>query len=223
MDIKKIEACVQRLRITRRWKELALNLFFIRRGIKPGFLWDLGNINVSGLLELKIVLPDILVLHIAGDYFVSSRECFHKHLHTLTLNFPTIIDITNKLEKPKIATTVIEHKVQEDLRSLVSQICDEDRTDISLGLDMNVTTLFGLMLGYPVVYYYDTKIQGNCLSNRDLTVYKVGSDNVWPISFSVPTNLSTQTSISTWLENLRTSFEDLDIKLENVNLSTIAM
>ena len=95
--------------------------------------------------------------------------------------------------------------------------------EINIGDDINVTTMFGLFLSYPVVYYYDSNLEGNCLSNTDLTVYKIGSNNLWPVSFSVPTKLLPQTNIPKWLDNLRTSFSDLDIKSESVNLPFVAM
>ena len=225
MDAKEIEEIVQRLKISRRWKELSLNLSFICKGIKPGLLWDLGKINVKMLLELRVILQDIFVLDFSGDYFVSSRKCFNKHFQNLESNFPFVIDISNNLTEPRIATTETENKIRKDFRTLVSHIngSDEDVIEIDVGDYSNVTTMFGLLLGYPVVYYYDTGIEGNCLSNRDLTVYKIGSQNLWPISFSVPTNLLPQTSIPDWLDKLRTSFSDLDIKSESVNLPFVAM
>lgn len=225
MDPKEIEPSLQRLKISKRWKELALNLSFICRGIKPGLLWDLGKIDISRLLEIRIILQDIFVLDIAGDFFLSSRKCFNKHYQNLESNFPTVIDISKNLPEPQLATADINQKVRKDFRCLFSQIneSDEDVIDINMGNDINLTTMFGLLLGYPVVYYYDTKLEGNCLSNRDLTVYKIGSNNLWPISFSVPTNLLTQINIPKWLDNLRTSFSDLDIKSESVNLPFVAM
>ena len=225
MDSEEITEIVQKLRISKRWKELALNLSFIHRGLKPGLLWDLGSINIRRLLELRIILQDIFVVDIAGDFFVSSRECFNKHLQNLESNFPTVIDISPNLTEPMIATTEIVRKIRKDFRNLLSQIKDSDTDVIGINTEanINVTTMFGLLLGYPVVYYYDTGMEGNCLPNRDLTVYKVGSQNIWPISFSVPTNLVTQTNIPDCLDSLRTSFSDLDIKSESVNLPFVAM
>ena len=225
MDAEEITEIVQKLRISKRWKELALNLSFIRRGIKPGLLWDLGNINTPGLLELKIILQDIFVLDIAGDFFVSSRECFYKHLENLESNFPIVIDISPNLTEPMIATKESYQKIKEDFKNLLSQIKDSytDVIGINIEANINLTTMFGLLLGYPVVYYYDTGMEGNCLSNRDLTVYKIGSQSIWPISFSVPTNLLAQTNIPDWLDHLRSSFSDLDIKSESVNLPFVAM
>ena len=225
MDPKEIESSLQRLKISRRWKELALNLSFICRGIKPGVLWDLGNVDIPRLLELRIILQDIFVLDISGDFFLSSRKCFNKHYQKLESNFPTVIDISKNLPEPGLATVESEQKVRNDFRYLLSQIndSDEDVIDMNIGDGINVTTMFGLLLDYPVVYYYDTNKEGNCLANRDLTVYKIGSTNLWPISFSVPTNLLPQTNIPEWLDNLRTSFSDLDIKSESVNLPFVAM
>ena len=103
METGEITEIVQRLRISKRWKELALNLSFISRGIKPGLLWDLGNINTPRLLELRIILQDIFVLDIAGDFFISSRESYTKHLQNLETNFPTVIDISSNLTVPRLS------------------------------------------------------------------------------------------------------------------------
>merc|ERR1712150_85754 len=224
-DLKEIEEIVQRLKISRRCKELSLNLSFICRGIKPGLLWDLGIINLERLLELRVILQDLFVFDFSGDYFISSRKCFNKHFENLESNFPIVIDISNNLAEPRIATSETENKIRKDFRTLLSYIngSDEDVIDIDVGEYSNMTTMFGLLLGYPIVYYYDTEIEGNCLSNRDLTVYKIGFKGLWPISFSVPTNLLPQTNIPAWLDNLRTSFSDLSIKSESVNLPFIAM
>jgi len=225
MDPKEIEPSLQRLKISKRWKELALNLSFICRGIKPGLLWDLGKIDISRLSELRIILQDVFVLDIAGDFFVSSRKCFNKHCQNLESNFPTVINISKNLPEPEVATVDIYQKVLKDFRYLFSQIneSDEEVIELNIGDDINVTTMFGLLLGYPLVYYYDTNLEGNCLSNRDLTVYKIGSNNFWPMSFSVPTSPLTQINIPKWLDNLRTSFSDLDFKSESVNLPFVAM
>ena len=87
----------------RRLQEVALNLSLIDREIKPGFVWNLEGIDTPapGLLasELKTILPDIFVLRIAVDYFISSRKSFNKHLQNLESNFPTVIDVNENLSE----------------------------------------------------------------------------------------------------------------------------
>ena len=44
--------------------------------------------------------------------------------------------------------------------------------------DWNITTIFGILLDYPVVYWYEDNVNANtCLSCKDLTNYKLNIVN----------------------------------------------
>ena len=94
-----------------------------------------------------------------------------------------------------------------DLQAVFTWPIDIIIGDIIVGNGINLTTMFGLLLCYPVVYYYDTNIEGNCLSNRDLTVFSMGYNKLWPSCFSVPENLPTAIKqANDWVHNLKASY-----------------
>ncbi|XP_071495113.1 UPF0739 protein C1orf74 homolog [Diadema antillarum] len=84
-----------------------------------------------------------------------------------------LVDVTGALEKPKIAS-------QEDIsnfalaaRDVVFQVERDSGDVVNLSCsEWNLTTVFGLLLGYPVLYWYEVDVHGNCLSYTPLCVHK---------------------------------------------------
>ena len=91
---------------------------------------------------------------------------------------------------------------------------DEQVLRIDVNSSWNICTIFGFLLGFPVVYYFDIKNANNCLNNQDLIVYKVGVNNFSPISFSIPRILEPECKdvLDSWVQ-------DMKVKISSINPS----
>lgn len=226
MFLADIEQEVRKLRITKKYKELSLILYFLMEGKKPSFLWDLGNVITSDLLKLKIFFSDLVVINISGDYLVSTSELIKQHFQDLNMNFPLIVDISCDRKEPQIATSEIIVDQKCMTVEVMKQISDsaEEVIDLPSKESWNISTLFGILLGYPVVYYYDISNENNCLSNRDLLVHKIGIKDIWATSFSVPANIEVGSRISQWAETvINVSTDDIIFQTESVNLHSVVL
>ena len=104
--------------------------------------------------------------------------------------------------------------------------------------DWNITTIFGILLDYPVVYWYEDNVNADtCLSCKDLTNYKlniVNSDA--PLmdhsiySFTIPMSVideSIQNKIDQWISRVLEIGIMHKVKLNcercNVNFSHILL
>ena len=100
------------------------------------------------------------------------------------------------------------------------QVSDDARFYIEPPATMNRTTLYGVLLGYPVIYWYDDNIAGaaSCLSMVPLLVFTVtvsmdlnGVASECDIySFSIPEALQSecQRSVDSWHSQLLFYFNE---------------
>ena len=93
---------------------------------------------------------------------------------------------------------------------------DDPHISIKPPIDMNRTALYGVLLGYPVVYWYkDVSGAGNCLSMIPLRVTTVtvsaNARNCDIYSFSIPEALfhECKESVNAWCSELIEKFEQL--------------
>ena len=180
------------IRMTKRIEDFSMNLYFLKRGLKPSILWDFGKVNVEKLCGLKSLMgPDLLILDVASsDYFICLKSSLLKTLEKCLSNPPLFIDASEALEKPEEAGTDVSNLLIRMVQCVLEQINNQSDNFLSISVDKswNLSSLFGILLGFPVVYYYDI-IGDNCLGNLDLTVWSVGSGQVNPVSFSSPANM----------------------------------
>ena len=104
MILTDIEKLIKGLRLTSRWKELSLTVFFLIKGLKSAFIWDLGQITTNQLLKLSSIIDELIVIEIAGDFIISSRKGLTKQLKNIFHHPPLIIDVSGTLSDPVILT-----------------------------------------------------------------------------------------------------------------------
>jgi len=133
--------------------------------------------------------PDFFIIHV--------RETIR------VLESPvTFVDVTRTLEDgPKVVdTTPLPSDFTDHLVSKISSPCAEDGGQVirvELG-GVNGTSVFGLLLGYPVVYWYSDEWEedggdGTCLDGREVVVCKIqcnSMNDVGGLAFSYPKCLS---------------------------------
>ena len=142
---------------------------------------------------------DFRVLSFDGlDFFiVHARETIR------ILESPvTFVDVTRTLEDgPKVVDTsplpsdFIDHLVSKISASYTGDGGQVIRVELN---GVNGTTVFGVLLGYPVVYWYSDRSEeddsdGTCLDGREVVVCKIqcdSKDDVGGLTFSYPKCLS---------------------------------
>merc|ERR1712098_401425 len=135
------------------------------------------------------------------------------------------------LSDPVLLTST-QAEIQIQALGIILYLVETDQQavqTIDANSSWNLCTLFGFLLGFPVVYYFDVEmdLNTNCLSNRDLIVYKVGVNNIYPISFSIPKILEPEckNAIDLWLQDMRVkiSCTNSSINISHIHVSLPAV
>ncbi|CAH1265012.1 C1orf74 [Branchiostoma lanceolatum] len=113
------------------------------------------------------------ILAVDRDTSVAHLEAVQSDWH----NF--VVDVTFSLPEPRPATGFCTQTVRDCARDVVQYIAATMRDtsilqgNITPGESWNISTLFGLLVGYPVLYWYDPTQDSTCLSMVPLLVYNV--------------------------------------------------
>ncbi|MEQ2171403.1 hypothetical protein GOODEAATRI_010347 [Goodea atripinnis] len=235
--------------------DLAAQVSAVDLGLKPALLYDSNAAcaqqlqqYLSSLRSLQLISESLLTLDLNGNSLIINT-------HTLRLNLeqmicdggPAVVDVSPSLEKPTIfdAQTRQLKGVMGDLLLLLEEFQRLNEVDKPLYVeekceDWNLCTMFGLILGYPVTYWFDqAKSFENCLSMTPLAV--VTASAAWQAdgiahrfclySFSVPAALQEETrfELENWRFRLQERFEqqgiikDLSISQSTVTLPSICL
>uniref|UniRef100_A0A1Y9HA52 Uncharacterized protein n=1 Tax=Anopheles farauti TaxID=69004 RepID=A0A1Y9HA52_9DIPT len=199
-------------------KEIALQLHAIDKGFKLGFLWDVGCLAMDEvrqlldtLKEANLVRHTLVVVQLGpesgGDFGVCDIHRFAGQQSR-----SVVIDVSAALPTPTLADQSVVAIFDELTARMQTQLSiaggqeslQKSTRTVRWQLDETVcrTTVYGLFIGYPVVYWYDTKTtQENCLSQVPLVVFQAGlrpqgQESFTPfISFSVPAKLLNQPAV----------------------------
>ena len=161
-------------------------------GIKPCFLFDYGPVKPDQMLHLMHDLlqqgllhhvsqpATFLILEVGGDVLLCNMVALRDHLSRVfnerTIAF-TDISKTNKQPKLIDQLDMLNGNIAEILEDLLI-FCNSDNEnnyEISFPPSLNLTTLVGILLGYPVVYWFSrsNEHEGNSLEINTLLVFKV--------------------------------------------------
>ena len=187
----------------------------------------------TGLLQ-----SNLRVLEIESDFFVL---CLDRLKSYLCKKPPvTFISVSGKLENPVVLN-------DEDSEQMFNQVAIRIAECSCHGIgvlemdfpeQVNRTTIFGVLLGYPVVYWYPPHEEiDNCLSMVPLNVWKIratlsiGNDYTREFySFSSPCGIvNISTAVDQFVNNVRMQFDKQGafrkfcILKENVVLLSVSM
>jgi len=207
LTLQEIKEFLLKFKLTKQIEKFSINLYFLSKGLKPSILWDFGTVNSTKLANLRTLFgTELLILELSGDFFISFKSKLVRTLKECLINLPVFIDVSEDLETPIEASAAVRDMIVDMVECVVEQV-DATREDAFLALSVeenwNLSSLFGILLGFPVVYYFD--ISGdNCLGNLDLTVWSVGVRQVGPISFSVPASMEglVERRVMRWWEEM---------------------
>jgi hypothetical protein len=196
------------------WKKhvqlVSTQLYFVNSGFKNGFLVDVGpkleaqfwQVILHSLCEQNLIGAELIVVEFNENCCILNRPVLLQNVRTPRC----FIDITKGSGQPKV---MHEHdKRIEKLISVVVEQITQFTDDKTLKIDFNplvthlcMPSIFGLLIGYPVIYFYEPNENQSDTYNLEHLDLRVISANfnkqtVPVISFSFPFHLH---------ENLRLS------------------
>ena len=139
--------------------EISLNLYMLCTRRKPSLLLDFCRFENSGLDKacLNAVGDGAFILKLDLDYFVFNKTILVSHLHRLlTENTSVYIDISSSNPSPVLCSSTIVTQINSSVEQVLLNL--EKSKNSFLYLEntesWNLSTLFGVLLGFPVVYWY---------------------------------------------------------------------
>lgn len=205
------------------------------RGYKPAYLWDANEPTeraVSECLRHCRANSDSVVkaLQLGRDVLLCNVAETQRRLADRGHGVK-FVDVSAKLRSPAVLTSLPAgvDSMLASLERILAQMATPPReSDATVSAEYpcavwNLCTAFGVLLGYPVVYWFDGGADaGNCLAMEELNVVRVrasrqsaptvkdGGDEVY--SFSFPLRLSAELGphVDAWWEELSSKARDLN-------------
>lgn len=224
----------------RRLPEVFLCIQAVDKKLKPSYLWDAFAAEVSEIklyLEklhlIKLIDHKLNVICIDDTIFVTLYDSLKLHLDTFTFNNIDLINVSETVSVPSVVN--IEEKIEilkpimKCSQEILAHLDKEHESCVEKNIDYtscNPSTLFGILLGYPVLYWFSHQsphTEFTCLSMLPLKVHKIVTDISLPshysdvyvnsknlpsyhelFNFSIPENVSEQTDclVNNWFHML---------------------
>lgn len=213
-------------------KPITYQLYSMELKYKLGFLFDFWKVDVKNLENLLIELRreaikcDIVLVEVGDDdVCLFNLDFFLENVNDENV----FINISGNLQNPEIITDVkMLESIKSQLLNFSKRENPSDNLKITLELtkDCCVPTVFGFLIGYPALYYYNPEITDeNCLGNVDLKVFQLYYKDNLLISYSVPLSLYSsvlKSTIEKWLE-FYNRLEDFKIEIDIRNYPSLVL
>ena len=223
-------------KLRRRMKEIKLNIQFVDFGLKPSYLLDFGVNSLDSLINLihdlesrRLIQRHLLAVKLEMDYVVTNPDVFME-MYTEPYDVVKFVDITSD-NTPKVL-------VKSDALDQVISTCFSAVTDGSLkpADDINMTSVFGVLIGYPVVYWFEPdslKSAGNSQVVQHAEVLGMTDNEQTEVvySFSYPDNLINvlEKHVSAWFQKWEEAgkwkelFKSVSMKCERRTLLSMVL
>ncbi|KAM4582123.1 UPF0739 protein C1orf74 homolog [Fundulus diaphanus] len=235
--------------------DLAAQVSAVDLGLKPALLYDSNGASaqqlqryLGSLRSLRLASDSLLALDLNGNGLIVNAGALRLNVEQMTRHGgPAVVDASASLEKPVVSGAQRGRLkgLAADLLLLLEEFQRLGEADEPLCVgekaeDWNLCTAFGLLLGYPVSYWFDqAESFENCLSMTPLVA--VAASAAWRAdgvahtfclySFSVPAALQeeTRSELEDWRVRLQERFElqgvmkDLRISQSTVTLPSICL
>ncbi|XP_069612259.1 UPF0739 protein C1orf74 homolog [Ranitomeya imitator] len=233
---------------------LAAEILAVDCGLKPCFLYDLGTEDVlqiqryvSELHQIGFILGPLHILSIEETVLIINVSRAVSYL-TKLLNSAElhVIDVSATLKHPRMCSQDRLLTIKSQLSDLLTHLTNYQSKlpgRISAAdmpcTEWNLCTMFGFLLCYPAVYWFDTTTNfENCLSftplkrvTIEITCSKIGLHKLQVYSFTIPESVfhTLQLLLQAWTESLQRMFDgqcqftDLKINMETVTLPSVAL
>lgn len=178
----------------KKWKTVAIDVMIVDSGIKQAYLLDHWactkdeiQLFLSKLHSEALIKRDIGILSIDLDILIFSVENFQNY-SIKPCELPLIIDVSHSLKEPTVRDSLNEgmcHDTYSAFHDFLQFVSYHRETNsesyknihhynIELSKNVNPPCIFGLTLGYPVVYWYNRgESDDNCLSMQPLRLFQV--------------------------------------------------
>uniref|UniRef100_A0A8C6SDV9 Zgc:112163 n=1 Tax=Neogobius melanostomus TaxID=47308 RepID=A0A8C6SDV9_9GOBI len=182
--------------------DLFAQVLAVGLGLKPALLYDANNASteqvqlyLSSLQSSQLVSKSLFTLDLNGNTLIVNQGIALSHLNEiLSSGNMGVVDVSHLLEMPvlhdlsrvqfvnmvqKLKLTIERFQQHGDCKPLYAgEQCE----------DWNLCMIFGLLLGYPVTYWFDqNKSYENCLSMTTLMVTKAAA--TWEMDAARPVRL----------------------------------
>ena len=227
--------------------------------LKPAFLFDYTCVSAVSMAPFLTELHSegflrscLKAMAVAEDLFIYKDQTLLKHVDTLKAEViddkgPILVDVSQNLSQPNITTQhseivtaldIITQHIKDSSGVKVTHPAVDDSHSMTLVLpdEVNRTSVFGLLLGYPVLYWYEIPDCRNCLDMVPLCVSSVSAELEFPLlgstysgcvySFSHPDIVPQFVceAVNCWWEKLKQGSElSLNFKQEMKTLPCVAM
>lgn len=224
--------------------ELLNNITAVSRTVKPTYLLDF-SFDANKLLQFVKDLYDsgcidcpLNIYQMGTDLLIVNPKSMNQHKQTDNIEPEVIfVDVSSHLNKPaKVEGSFIIKELVEFIWNLPA---DEDHVtlfDIEIG-DINLTTVFGLLLGYPFVYWFNCECHDNNLSMEPLKCFEISQtlnfdtsdterNQLKIISFSIPETIYDEHAdlcVSQWFDKKKRIDPSLKLSSRTEVLSKVAL
>jgi len=215
--------------------DLAAQVSAVDLGLKPALLYDSNGARaeqvqqyLSSLQSSQLVSTSLITLDLNGNTLIVNPVSVKSNLERLLHGSGVVvINVCHSLEKPAITERGELKSIVQDLLLLLRGFAQLKEAEKPLYVgeeseEWNLCTVFGLLLGYPVTYWFDqTKSFENCLSMTPLMV--TTASVTWQAdtaghtcclySFSVPAVLhkETQSNLEDWNRRLQERLQQQNV------------
>lgn len=214
----------------KRWKTIVCQVKAVNdiRNPKRGFLFDCEAARIEKLSQLVVELKqgnlvgdDIVLATVKDDVFILNTSKF------ITKQVFVVIDVSGRLKEPQVIDFSKQTVTFDTIdRQLTSQTCNQV-VHLEVHDDWSLPTIFGYLIGYPILYYVQSNEETNNLGFVELTVIQIHHDNDLLFSFSVPKLIHDQDanvrmSLLTWLLPFRND-NNFEVKTFNATHSNVVL
>ncbi|KAM4613756.1 LOW QUALITY PROTEIN: UPF0739 protein C1orf74 homolog [Polymixia lowei] len=217
--------------------DLTVQVLAVDLSLKPALLYDGNGANaeqvqqyLTSLQSAQLVSKSLLTLDINGNALIINPAIVMTNLEQLLLRSKVaVIDVCHSLEKPRITDPLSGdlRSMTQDLLAILKEFVQLPKVDEPLFVGeksdkWNLCTLFGILLGYPVTYWFDqNRSFENCLAMTPLMVTKASV--TWQAeteryrcglySFSIPAALheETRSTLEYWNLQLKERFQQQSV------------
>ncbi|XP_068568230.1 UPF0739 protein C1orf74 homolog [Cebidichthys violaceus] len=213
--------------------DLAAQVSAVDLGLKPSLLYDSNGagadqvqLYLSSLQSSQLVSKSLLTLDLNGNSLIVNTLAVGSNVEQLLRdNNVAVIDVCHTLEKPTFADSLRGEirSVTRDVLLLLRELeqpkeAEKPHCVGEKSAEWNLCTVFGLLLGFPVTYWFDqTESFENCLSMTPLIVTTASatwqadsaSHTFCLYSFSFPAALleALQSNLERWRLRLQERFK----------------
>lgn len=177
------------------WRMISTQILAVDEITNPkiGFLFDCGKINCLDLSDLlkklkneSLTINQLILITLNEDYIILNYTKYIHHEEESNI----FINISGDLSEPILVED--SSSMSESIlhtKNQITQKLSSEFIKLMISHAYCIPTIFGHLIGYPVLYWQNPNDDRNCLSCVDLNVFQVFSNNILLISFSVPNNL----------------------------------